>query len=68
MDEQRRPIPGAAARWDPADEKAALLGVLMDAARGCCFRGAEAIDETSRACGSSRELTASRQQMAPAIQ
>ena len=34
MDEQRRPIPGALVRWDPADEKSALMGVLMDAVRG----------------------------------
>ncbi|MDP1822237.1 MAG: carboxypeptidase-like regulatory domain-containing protein [Archangium sp.] len=34
LDEQRRPIPGARVKWDPADEKSALLGVLMDAVRG----------------------------------
>ena len=34
MDSQRRPIPGARVRWDPADEKSALVGVLMDAVRG----------------------------------
>lgn len=34
MDEQRRPIPGARVTWDPADEKSALLGVLMDAVSG----------------------------------
>jgi hypothetical protein len=34
MDEQRRPIPGARVSWDPADEKSALMGVLMDAVAG----------------------------------
>lgn len=33
-DEQRRPVPGAQVKWDPADEKSALLGVLLDAVRG----------------------------------
>ena len=34
MDEQRRPIPGASVRWDPADEKSALMGVMLDVVRG----------------------------------
>ena len=34
MDAQHRPIPAAHVRWDPADEKSALVGVLMDAVRG----------------------------------
>jgi uncharacterized GH25 family protein len=34
MDEQKRPIPGARISWDPADEKSALMGVLMDAVSG----------------------------------
>ncbi len=34
MDEARRPIPGARVKWDPADEKSALMGVLLDAVRG----------------------------------
>lgn len=34
VDEQRRPIPGARIKWDPADEKAALRAVLLDAVQG----------------------------------
>ncbi len=34
LDEQRRPLAGARVTWDPADEKSALMGVLMDAVRG----------------------------------
>ena len=34
LDEQRRPIPGARIKWDPADEKAAFRAVLLDAVQG----------------------------------
>jgi len=33
-DQKRQPVAGASVRWDPADEKAALKAVLLDAVQG----------------------------------
>jgi uncharacterized GH25 family protein len=34
VDEKRQPVPGAQVRWDPADEKAAMSALLVDAVQG----------------------------------